>query len=75
LHQPIFFLFSIFLSQYIHSYIHEGPCLFPHCSPLSKGPPWGAEPGSGFELSNSGLPYSKSTHYVLSYAAPKLSCL
>jgi hypothetical protein len=22
--------------------------LFPHCSPLSRGPPWGAEPG--FEL-------------------------
>ncbi len=26
----------------------EGPLLFPHCSPLSRGPPWDAEPE--FEL-------------------------
>ncbi len=40
-------LFSIFF-RIIHSFIYpfaEGPLLFPHCSPLSRGPPLGAEPG------------------------------
>jgi hypothetical protein len=26
----------------------EGPLLFLHCSQLSRGPPWGAEPGFEF---------------------------
>ncbi len=42
-----FCLFSIILLR-ILSFIHpfaEGPFLFPHCSPLSREPPWGAEPG------------------------------
>jgi hypothetical protein len=70
----------------IHSFIHpiaEGPLLFPHCSPLSRGPPWGAEPG--FELGPAvqqadallselrrtlGLSYAAP---YLSYAAPYLS--
>ncbi len=46
----LFCLFSIFFGT-IHSFKHpfaEGPLLFPHCSSLSRGPPWGAEPG--FEL-------------------------
>ena len=46
----LFVYFSIFFHT-IHSFIHpfaEGPLLFPHCSSLSRGPPWGAEPG--FEL-------------------------
>ncbi len=51
-HQPLFlFIFHIFFRT-IHSFIHpfaEGPLfLFPHCSSLSRGSPWGAEPG--FEL-------------------------
>ncbi len=48
--QPLFLFISIFFRT-IHSFIHpfaEGPLLFPHCSSLSRGPPWGAEPG--FEL-------------------------
>ncbi len=35
----------------MHSFIHplaEGPLLFPHFYPLSRGPPWDADPG--FEL-------------------------
>jgi hypothetical protein len=46
-----FSLFSTFFSRTIQSFIHpfaEGPLLFPHCSSLSRAPPWGAEPG--FEL-------------------------
>ncbi len=49
-----FCLFSIFFRT-IHSFIHpfaEGLLLFPHCSSLSRGPPWGAEPG--FELGPAG---------------------
>jgi hypothetical protein len=44
-----FCLFSIFFSYntFIHTFA-EGPLLFPHCTSLSRGPPWGAEPG--FEL-------------------------
>ncbi len=43
------FLFIFFIFSY-NTFIHtaEGPLLFPHCSSLSRGPPWGAEPG--FEL-------------------------
>jgi hypothetical protein len=49
-HQLLFLLFSIFF-RIINSFIHpfaEGPVLFPHCSSLNRGSPWGAEPG--FEL-------------------------
>jgi len=47
----LFLYFLYFFVQYIHSYIHpfaEGPLLLLHCSSLSRGPPWGTEPG--FEL-------------------------
>ncbi len=61
-HQPLF-LFIFYISYYtIHSFIHpfaEGPLLFPHCSPLSRRPPWGAEPG--FELEPAA--YSKPMHW------------
>ncbi len=46
-HQPLFFFIFYIFSRTIHSIIHpfaEGPLLFPHCSSLSRGPPWGAEP-------------------------------
>jgi hypothetical protein len=46
-----FVYFLYYFVQYIHSFIHpfaEGQLLFPYCSSLSRGPPWGAEPG--FEL-------------------------
>jgi hypothetical protein len=49
-HQPLF-LFIFYIFRKIHSFIHpfaEGPLLFPHCSSLSREPPWGVEPG--FEL-------------------------
>jgi hypothetical protein len=46
--QLLFLFISIFfLQSFIHPFA-EGPLLFPHCSSLSRGPPWGAEPG--FEL-------------------------
>jgi hypothetical protein len=47
----LFLYFLYFFLRTIQSFIHpfaEGPLLFPHCSSLSRGPPWGAEPG--FEL-------------------------
>jgi hypothetical protein len=43
------FLFTIFsYNTFIHTSIRRGSILFPHCYLLSRGPPWGAEPG--FEL-------------------------
>jgi hypothetical protein len=45
------FFYFLYFFRTIHSFIHpfaEVPLLFPHCSSLSREPPWGAEPG--FEL-------------------------
>jgi hypothetical protein len=72
----LFVYFDIYISQYIHSitfiqYIHPSPFAEVPLHLLiagllsGKNLPWVPSP----EL-NSRLPYSKSTHYQLSYAAP-----
>ncbi len=60
----LFFSCHTFIHPCIHNQFSEGSLLYRQCSPLSKGPPWGAEPI--FEL-----PFSKPTHYYPSFAAPR----
>jgi hypothetical protein len=48
----LFFSYNTVHTSFIHPFA-EGPLLFLHCSSLSRGPPWGAEPG--FELGPAGI--------------------
>jgi hypothetical protein len=75
-----FLYICIFYSTYNHSitfiqYIHPSPFAEVHLHLLIAGQLSGKNLlGVPSRESNSGLPYSKPTHYQLSYSTPSLSC-
>ncbi len=77
---PLFLLICIFYNTYIYSitfiqYIHPSPFAKVPFHLLIAGQLSGKNLlGAPSRESNPGLPYSKPTHYQLSYPTPSLSC-